>query len=541
VTPLEWLTLLYADAPPGLWLVLNTKRDAGNRTQDDPFRCLWFQVSDLANAATAATTAGGASNVYHGLGLREQRLSDTQRGCAGDVSCIPGLWLDLDVAGGTHEDSPREYFPTKETAYEFVTQMLPHAPSVVIDSGGGLQAHWLFREPWVFDGPDDREHAAALLRGWQSFIRSRTSHAIDSTHDLARVLRMPGTYNRKNGSVRPVKVMSTDGPVYSPSEFDEWIDLDSEDTKTDPVDVRDKPPNYDMVSALMEDTRFKQTVDMKRKDLKDQTTSSYCMSLTCQLVCLGWSDQDITDFLVWWRKSHCTPYKEKTAGWYRITINKARRMPVIKEQGDRAKQLVRASSATEPEERLAALSEYLGFKVNSITRWRAVDEESGITGRPWFVIDTGLGIVKAEGGQLAERKRFMNEICFEQLGRSVEIPTKLWPDVKQVIAQSWTTEDASKEYSEYEDLRQSVREYADKKTVTEDPLQARDSNQVLSRDGNRWVSITRLCDWLRMKKGIHLGPRNASRDLQLAGCRRIEIKNVRHGQGMTSLVFWSVP
>ena len=206
--PREWFELLFGEMPCG-WLTVSTKRDAGSHfAPGDPFLTRWFEVSDLDAAAAFAQRAAAESNVYFGLGVRRgPPLGENQRGCAGDVSAIPGLWLEVDVAGGTHEGSPKAYFPTRAAVLEFLHQGIPHPPSLVIDSGGGLHAYWLFREPLVVEERIDFELAAGLVRGWQAFVRGLTSHEIDSTHDLARVLRVPGTWNRKNGAAAPVTVV----------------------------------------------------------------------------------------------------------------------------------------------------------------------------------------------------------------------------------------------------------------------------------------------------------------------------------------------
>jgi hypothetical protein len=85
---------------------------------------------------------------------------------------------------------------------------MPLPPSFFVFSGHGLYPWWLFKEPWCFADAAEREKAARLMRNWQAAI-SRLGRErgwqIEGTADLARVLRLPGTANRKAAPV-PVHV-----------------------------------------------------------------------------------------------------------------------------------------------------------------------------------------------------------------------------------------------------------------------------------------------------------------------------------------------
>jgi hypothetical protein len=73
-----------------------------------------------------------------------------------------------------------------------------------------VQAYWLFRELWTFDDGAERAAGGALSRGFQGAMMdlARTKGwTIDMTADLARVLRVPGTWNRKLEPCQPVRVL----------------------------------------------------------------------------------------------------------------------------------------------------------------------------------------------------------------------------------------------------------------------------------------------------------------------------------------------
>lgn len=79
------------------------------------------------------------------------------------------------------------------------------APSVVVLSGHGLQPHWIFERPVTMNTAEERDRVKRLLVGLQAILRGKAvakGWTLDKTADLARVLRIPGTLNRKHE--RPV-------------------------------------------------------------------------------------------------------------------------------------------------------------------------------------------------------------------------------------------------------------------------------------------------------------------------------------------------
>jgi len=74
---------------------------------------------------------------------------------------------------------------------------LPYYPTAVIHSGGGLHCYWLL-EDTVPVTDANRAEIAHLQAAWVELVG-----ADDGAKDLARVLRVPGTYNRKPERRRP--------------------------------------------------------------------------------------------------------------------------------------------------------------------------------------------------------------------------------------------------------------------------------------------------------------------------------------------------
>jgi hypothetical protein len=172
----------------------------------DSKRSLSFPAADLDDVAAAATKHSVYTDVYLGCGLSPTDNGPDHRCKAAEVVAIPGLWADVDIAGPAHKGKGLP--PDLDVAWSVINDM-PLPPSLVVNSGHGLQPWWLLPAPWVFAGGGERDDAASLVQEWQGRlheIAARKKWTLDSTHDLARILRLPGTLNRKCEPVVPVTV-----------------------------------------------------------------------------------------------------------------------------------------------------------------------------------------------------------------------------------------------------------------------------------------------------------------------------------------------
>ncbi len=153
--------------------------------------------------------ADGAANWYiaPALAAAEHLPARTSRVTSSTAAGLLALHLDLDVDGTPDGKGGVRtgHAPTLDDALELAHLAL--APTAIVYTGGGIQPWWIFDVPWIFDG--DRLEAAALSVAWQNYHRREVRWHIDSTHDLARLLRLPGSLNVKDpDNPRPVTFTS---------------------------------------------------------------------------------------------------------------------------------------------------------------------------------------------------------------------------------------------------------------------------------------------------------------------------------------------
>ncbi|MGE3809627.1 MAG: AAA family ATPase [Gemmataceae bacterium] len=281
-------------------------------------------------AALHAKNEAERKDVYFGVGLAGGRFH--ARNCADDIVAIPGLWADLDCVAPWRADKP---LPRDVDEARKVIDALPLPPSLLVDSGHGLHAYWLFHEPWIFEPiEEDRKKAKSLAKGWHGLICAKAAALgwrFENVGDLARVLRLPGTVNQSKGG-EPVEVRVIEDHLdwrYEPGEFEDFavdetpVSVSDSDGLTLRFDA--EPPADKFVTLYSACPAFAQAWNRQRADLQDQSQSAYDLSLADIAALNGWSDQEITNLLIAGRRKHGDkPDKALRLDYLARTISSAR-------------------------------------------------------------------------------------------------------------------------------------------------------------------------------------------------------------------------
>lgn len=133
--------------------------------------------------------------------------SFTEKRTASDCRNKRALYLDIDTGHGklyaTKKDAVRELFGFCDERFV--------RPNILVDSGGGIHAYWTFTheistESWL-------EMAEALKSLCETYGLAADPTV---TADAARILRIPGTYNVKEGTARQVRVIHATTKEFKP-------------------------------------------------------------------------------------------------------------------------------------------------------------------------------------------------------------------------------------------------------------------------------------------------------------------------------------
>lgn len=196
----DWLIRLYGRTK-GYVSIVSTSNWAGEA----------FEAGDHGSMIQYAQNldAAGVKGIYARVTTLRERPVDG-RGSEEDSFYLPGLWADMDLAGPGHKTT-KQLPQTPEQCREILAEAKLPTPTLWVHSGGGLYPWWLFNEPVEIEDEADLKFYQDLSRGWHDAIAGaaeRRGFHYGQLHDLARVLRIPGTVNRKvDGNPRPCMIV----------------------------------------------------------------------------------------------------------------------------------------------------------------------------------------------------------------------------------------------------------------------------------------------------------------------------------------------
>lgn len=346
--PQEFFRTLWGDPPPG---VINVFRLPDRKSS-------WHRIISGINEILSQYAH---EEVYTGVSLADQqkgRFTTHNRIEEAAAGAIAGVWADIDVFHEVHAKAER--LPgTREEAQEVMAK-LPYEPTLIIDSGHGLQYWWLLRTPWVFQDEDEWGEARRMVQWWHhetGELFDARGWTTDSVYDLSRILRIPGTFNNKvKDDPKEVVAIKTGGPRYDREDFLKLVPEEFVATAPAPeqrrgrrgraayeasattsgliLDPKAEPNAVRLAALLKADRKFQQSWDRNRPDLKDQSASSYNMSLADIAVRANWPDQEVVNLMICWRRMHGCDLKLRER-YYEITL--ARAKEPIEMEGDNSK------------------------------------------------------------------------------------------------------------------------------------------------------------------------------------------------------------
>jgi hypothetical protein len=285
------------------------------------------RFASIEEAVAHAERQMVSSDVYFGVGLI--RGNPAGRGTVIDVCGICGFWADIDLAAPWRADKP---LPKTVDEAMTIVDAMPLAPSLIVESGHGLHAYWLFKEPWVFKSEAERLEAASMARGWHGLVceaAAKSKWRLENLGELARVLRLPGTLNHKGQEPVLVRIReSYPDRRYNPEDFETYAQAESAAS----VQVAEvslspsaQPPMKKLVEACASSPKFLATWNRTRTDLSDQSQSGYDLALASIAARMGWGDQEIADLILAHRARHGeSPEKALRGDYIRRTLLKAR-------------------------------------------------------------------------------------------------------------------------------------------------------------------------------------------------------------------------
>ncbi|MFR9796588.1 hypothetical protein ACL02U_11890 [Streptomyces sp. MS06] len=196
------LAYQYQDAPGLLSICSDADRWVGRR----------FTTDEVGIAAAARYVADLDTRTPKGIYAQVTTLREHPakgRGGKDLAHALTWLWADGDYGTIGHKPGPDEMPHPIDADHvrEIVTSSgLPH-PSGWVDTGGGCNPVWTLTDTYVITGDEDRAAVEQMTSALQAILGAAAyQHGCSwdtQVGNLDRLMRIPGTVNRKSGTARP--------------------------------------------------------------------------------------------------------------------------------------------------------------------------------------------------------------------------------------------------------------------------------------------------------------------------------------------------
>ena len=303
--------------------------------------------SDISAAhAYIASIRDGDYDVYMGVGLSDRPVASAGvRYPINQVQGIYAFWADIDIQDEVHKKKnlPPNLFEARNLVNE---TGLP--PTIIVFTGHGLQAWWVLEEPWMF-GDAERNDAIALVTQWLFSIKTRAhlhGWEVDSTQDLARVLRVVGSVNHKSEPVEVTVMDYNPDALYTLKDIEKAIADSPFDVTLSAgapgampitpdqvrftanglvIDAMAEPPFDKWKSLIAENPNAAKTFDHKRElsSASEYDFALAVLALQASMCEEPWTTQEITNLLIAHRRTNKLDMKLR-ASYYARTIANAR-------------------------------------------------------------------------------------------------------------------------------------------------------------------------------------------------------------------------
>jgi hypothetical protein len=387
----------------------------GDTVSEDARCALWFReskrhswCSSLDQAEKVAQDNAGR-DTYFTMALYPKGCSSRKQDKA---SCLFGVWLDIDVG---KPQSAKNYFPSMEEAMDWIHKTLTNHWSIIVHSGGGIHLYLLFDEPFWIEDELDRSQARRVAKAFQHYANNNCPYDIDMTFDISRIMRLPGSTHTGTGEQchvidvceRSVSIteLLEELPSVRLSETSHVADADED------VDIGDLKARIQLIRDV--DRTFDQTWRRSRR-FKDNSPSSYCMSLANQLVVAGLTDGEIMAAIDMWRQGQ-TDAATKPRSWLRSTVAKARADGDAKQKEMKFDQTISETPNLDDEGKREAVTMLFGMPFKRMVK-RVVPEHKGRKERSSYVLEfvDGRTIVLDGVNQLLNQQ-YMREMMVEEM------------------------------------------------------------------------------------------------------------------------------
>lgn len=554
------------DGPTGDAVGKDTKSEAaaflrdlfGDAPSPDSRIALWTKATkrtDYLGAASEAERFEGKPDVYVHAALAGPGAPRAKRPHARHAAAIPGVWADIDVVGGPDDPPGKLLAPDVDAALEIANGIL--TPTVLVHSGYGVQAWWLLEEPWSLEGEDARGQAGRMVQGWQRLLRNAAldkGFGLDPTHDLARLMRLPGTLNNKgpDGTTAPVRVLEDDGPRYPMEEIAGYAIAAAPPQQASKVNLgsnrRFPVRKFDALRDNHESFRGTWEHTLRDRKTKGWSMSEYDLALASMAVNAGWSDDEVAELIAEHRRKHNgeddpkaarTDYLERTIARARQNEKAAERTEhqeaAIDEMADMAES---PNGVVDPSRAIALFNEIIGGGregapvIKELVQYGLEPDDARFV----FVLADGREINVGPYANLRQTRRLD-----ERIGPATGfVMNKIKEDERWISALTALLRCADKREEGEDKTREWVKRYTDNRLVASRQEAAREG-EPFEDDGFIHVKAAPLARYVRSVMRERVGQADLAPLLRKAGFEQETVHYETKDGSRSTGSYWKIP
>jgi hypothetical protein len=171
-------------------------------------KTLSYTPDDIEQLGEDVCRKQHAEDLYIGLSTQPHDLQEGTRGSNETAIALPGIIADIDFASSKSSD--KKYPPDAETALALINSF-SEKPFFIQHSGNGFHVVYAFDKVLIIVNRESRRKAQAILKQFGNRLMDHFKQAgyeIDNVFDLARVFRVPMSFNHKAGTPKLVEVVA---------------------------------------------------------------------------------------------------------------------------------------------------------------------------------------------------------------------------------------------------------------------------------------------------------------------------------------------
>ena len=297
---------------------------------------------------------------------------------------------------------------------------------------------------------------------------------------------------------------------------------------------RRSPPLLKLEALQKANPKFRKSWEQDRKDMADQSPSAYDMSMATIALGAGWSDQEVVNLLICWRRKHGHDLKLRE-NYYVMTLDKAKEPIEIAQAEEQLNEAMLLRPEDLPEVLKANLKTL--FRVDIIRIVKYVGEP------PVYYMYTKQGdITLGEISSITSQSKFQDMVATVTKVWITAVSRKAWDKRVQALLLACEEIDVGDASHPTQETTAWLEEYLLEKPPREEDEWEKAAEAKQPFILNRKVHI--FMDDFRKWLDINIGEQATSHALgrRFRQCQaRTEKVNVKIGNSWTSRTTWQLP